>query len=361
MRHQTIFDQQIQVAGASFGASQQVSTASSINLSQYLAALEIEVMFRVTIGTAAATAVLPEAPYSLIRRLQVAVNHKIYGALNVVNLPAATLQQIQALFNKVTANVQGTVLGTAVGNYDVDMHLTIPFSLENVVDFQQANTLLDAPRATSIMVSATLGTADDLFTPGGTTTFTFSGYGGAGNPVINVSRVIAPGYAATQPLTNLVVRTDRVDSLTQNVTPGSPNAQQLQVGNLYRLIGVKQYIQNGTSPDTVQSFLNPIASSDSGLERFQLFLNGIAVQDFYTWQAFVNKTRATYGIAPGTGYAVLDFLTTGMQRPGYMFNTRTVAQNNGTLAYGGLINGVAGGTAEIFSVQVMPNPSIPRK
>lgn len=361
MQIKTVTDQVLSIPAASMANAQSgLAFPASVNTGQYLQGLNLEFQGRLTTATAAGAAVTPEAPWSLFRRVYVDIVHSIYGSVRLISLPGGTLKTRAYLFNRINPLSQGTTLATAEGAYDMDFVLPIVFPLEQVVQGQVANTLLDAPRCSSIKVSFDLGVGADLITSSGTTTYTWSAYGSnVGNPIVNLSRRIVNGFSQN-PLTNLVMKSDRVDTLSNGVQPGSFNGQPLPVGaNFIRLIGFKQYLPDVGSNDVPLSFLNPIAPGSPGLADPQVYINSSLIRDFTSWALLSHETQSRYNVAAPLGYGVVDFVSDGLAQDA--LNAQAIGQSRSVLNYGGLINASASGLIEVFLDQVMPNRLIQAK
>lgn len=361
MQIKNIADQVMSIPAASMSAPQTgLAFPASVNTGQYLQGLDLEFQGRLTVGTAVGGAVTPEAPWCLFKRVYVDIVHAIYGSVRLISLPGGTLLRRAQFYNRITPISNGTTLATAEGAYDIDFHLPLIFPLEQVVQGQVANTLLDAPRCSSIRVSFDLGSGPEIITSGGTTTYTWSQYGsGAGNPIVNLNRRVVNGFTQN-PLTNLVMKSDRVDTLANAVQPGSYNGQPLPVGaNFIRSIWFKQYLPSVVSNDVPLTMLSPIKPTDTGLADPQVYINSTLIRDFQTWQIAVNDTQRRFQVAIPAGYAVVDFVADGLAQDA--LNAQAIGQSRSVLNYGGLINASSTGLIEVALDQVMPNRLIKAK
>ena len=337
-------------AGTAVGATQNV--IASLLQDRYLHGYDLVFRGRLAIGTAAATAILPEAPQSIFRRVAVEVHHTIFGTQRIIDLPGATLFERAKLFNRQAPLTFGTTLATAVANYDIGVVLPLVFPLENVVEGQEFKTLLDAIRTSSIQIYLQMAPAADLFTPAGTTTFTWTAYGSAtGSPTLDLIQHPVNGLSHA-PEMDLVVKHDRVDSLNAAVAYNNINGNWMPVGNDVRLVGLKQYVASTNSVDVVSSALDPIIGTDNGIAQPQLLVGKTAVREYGSWQAFVHETAQHFGIQPDSGYAVWDFVNRGNRLDA--LPASTYSKTNTQWGYGGVINpGGANSQVEAFLDEIL--------
>lgn len=307
---------------------------------------------RLAVGVAAATAVLPEALQNIFRRVRVEISHSLFKKQAPIDLPSATLFERARMFDRVAPHTYGTPLAVGTGNYDLGVVIPLTFPLESVIESQEFGTLLNAEECSSIQIFLDAAPAADLLTPAGTTTFTWSAYGsGTGSPVVKVIRRTVNGLNH-KPLTDLVIKTDRVDSLNAAVTLNNVNSLYLPRGADIRLIGLKQYTASANGSDVVSAFLNPVASSDAGIAIPQLLIGKKPIRDYTSWQDFVAETKKHYGIAPTTGYAVWDFVNRGNRLDALAASV--FAKNQKQYGYGGLINAAgADSQVEVFYDQIL--------
>lgn len=337
-------------AGTGGGSTQNV--IQSLLNDRYLHGYDLVFRGRLAIGVAVGTAVLPEAPQNIFRRVRVEIHHTIFGTQSIIDLPGATLFQRAKLFNKLAPHTFGTALGTAVGNYDIGVVLPLIFPLENVVEQQEFQTLLDAVRTSSIQIFLDMAPGADLVTPGGTTTFTWTAYGsGAGNPTVDVVQRVVNGLSHL-PETDLVLKHDRVDGLNNAVALTNPNGQYLPRGNDIRLIGLKQYTASANGIDVVSAALNPIVDTDNGIAHPQILVGKTPIRDYPTWQALVAENKMLYGIAPDSGYGIVDFVNRGSRFDALAASRFAINQKQ--WGYGGLINAAgASSQVEVFFDEIL--------
>lgn len=337
-------------AGTGTGASENV--VQQLLNDRYLHGYDLVFKGRLAVGVAAATALLPESPQSIFRRVKVEIQHRRFKKQTIIDLPGATLFERAKLFTRKAPHTFGTVPATATGNYDFGVVLPITFPLENVIEKQEFGTLLNGADCSSIQIFLEMAPAADLLTPGGTTTFTWTGYGSAtGKPVCEIIRREVNGLNHN-PLTDLVIKTDRVDSLNNAVALNNVNGLYLPRGADMRLIGLKQYTASANSVDVVSSFLDPVVDSDNGLAVPQLLIGKKAIRDYDGWQSLVAETGEHYGITPHTGYGVWDFVNRGDRMDALAASV--FAQNQNQYGYGGKINAAgANSQIEVFYDQIL--------
>ncbi len=122
------------------------------------------------IGTAAATAVLEDAPFSLIKNLEIMVN----GNVPVKTLSGKALKELNIRRGRVVP--YNVAPGTATGDRPFEAYFSIPLWMPEAGAAQDA-TLLDATReggVTSFTLNVDWGDASDLVTPAGTTVLSWT-------------------------------------------------------------------------------------------------------------------------------------------------------------------------------------------
>lgn len=337
-------------AGTATGASRNV--IKNLLNDKFLYGYDLVFKGRLAVGVAAASAVLPESPQSIFRRVRVEIQHKRFKKQAIIDLPGASLFERAKLFNRKAPHTFGTPPAVGVGNYDFGVVLPLRFALENVFEQQEFGTLLNGADCSSIQIFLDMAPAADLLTPAGTTTFTWTAYGSpTGSPTVDIIRKEVNGLSHN-PVTDLVIKTDRVDGLNNAVALNNVNGLYLPRGADMRLIGLKQYVASPNGEDVVSSFLNPVVSSDNGLAVPQLLIGKKAIRDHSGWQDLVAETADHYGITPDTGYGVWDFVNRGDRWDALAASV--FAKNQNQYGYGGKIN-PAGATAqiEVFYDQIL--------
>lgn len=307
---------------------------------------------RLAIGTAAGTAVNPEAPQNIFRRVRVEMQHNRFGKISPIDLPGATLYQRARLFNRVAPQIFGTAIAVGTGNYDIGVVCRLEFPLENVVESQEFRTLPNLLETSSVQIFLEMAPASDLVVPAGTTTFTWSAYGSAaGSPVVEVVRREVNGLSHN-PLTDMVIKTDRIDSLNNAVALNNVNGLYLPRGADVRLIGLKQYVASANDINVVSAFLNPVLDTDNGIAIPQLLIGKKPIRDYDSWQSFVGETAQHFGVSPNSGYAIWDFVNRGNALDALAASLFAKDQNQ--YGYGGKINPAgANSYVEVFYDQIL--------
>lgn len=312
---------------------------------------------RLTIGTAAGTAVLPEAP-NVFRNVTITVDHPSFGNQQILNRTGGTIQQYRYLMTRRQPTLTSNpAFSEAVGTYDILQILDLQYPLENVYSQFKQDTLLDTRVLTSYSIQVQIAPPSDLVTPAGTTTFAWSAYGSnAGNPTLDIERIEVLGFnGAPTGKESLVIRTARYDSIANNVAAGNLNGQPLtrDVRSVVRLLGLKQYIQSANGISVPSSFLNPIQDTDPGIAIPQLFRGGKAIRSPRNWQTFQSEASDDFAINMPDGYGFWDFVASGNMMeamPTGSFQNPKVGVDWG---YGGTINGVANGVVAVLVDEVL--------
>lgn len=123
-----------------------------------------------TIGTAVATAVLEDAPYSILKRLEVMAN----GNTPLKTIGGKAALELTALRDRVLPTFVQP--GTAVGNHPFSCLFKIQFWMPNA-GLAMDGTLVDHTREggiTDLTLAADWGSESDLVTPGGSTVLSFA-------------------------------------------------------------------------------------------------------------------------------------------------------------------------------------------
>lgn len=178
--------------------------------------------YRATVGVAAYTSLNAEAPQNLLQSVRIYGNNSRTSQTVPYNGSGASLFGLGSMFDTsgtgagsvqyITSSVaavqnrqprlsspMGLTVGTAAGqfggvaSYDVETHYYLPFGPFGAKsEFRTLFSQRDSDWNRTMAFTLTLGTnpttgaADAFGVKGGTTTLVFTGYGGVGNPTVNV-------------------------------------------------------------------------------------------------------------------------------------------------------------------------------
>lgn len=242
----------------------------NLSLNRPCAGLRIILRMQVVIGTANYTSVLPEAPGTMIRRIQIRGSHVDYGQQQIVDISGATAQQYARLYQfhgnstflglggaqtrLATPSIPFTLAGATFGNtgtYNVETHYYIPFypmmpfGSRGQAPFYSLNP---AEWTDSLQISIWTGDNTSFGVPGGSTTVGLFSYGSAasGTPTIEVY----PDYLAQGALSKLqgvshgvVLRSEQQNVVLQNqglAQPVLPTLQKLRTTAILCKTGLLQ-------------------------------------------------------------------------------------------------------------------------
>lgn len=325
---------------------------------QYLWGVLVDFYGRLTIGGANGAAVNAEAPQNLFRRIRVTQNHEIFGSKMRVNRTGASLFRMYQAFNGTMGlNASTPALAVGMANYDLHLQLCLPFVLPGLSERATIPFLLDAPRCGALNLEIDLAHGADLVQTGGATTWTWSAFGGGGNPSLYVTLLQVNGLKHL-PKTAMVAFLDRVDSLA------AANAIDNQIGNDLRLDGalarlwLKQYVQDAAQQPTCAATMNsPDTPAASGLVHPQFFIDAKSIRDYRQWTQLEAENKQDRQLeAWPTGYGLVDFVEDGDLRE--IVPAGDLIKTGHKLGIGGLNNALANGQLETGWDLLYPNPQI---
>lgn len=138
---------------------------NNLHLGRQYRELECRLSGVLTIGTADATAVVEDAPYSLIKKVEIMAN----GNVPIKTLTGKALKELTGLRDRVMP--ASTAPGTGTGNHTIDAYFRIPFWMP-MAGLAMDSSLVNATSKggiTSLTISIDWGDAEDLVTPDATT------------------------------------------------------------------------------------------------------------------------------------------------------------------------------------------------
>jgi hypothetical protein len=185
----------------------QTITPNPLNVRRPLSDLLIRVRFRVAVAAANYTDVGAESPQNILQRIILTGTHPGYGAQTLINMTGATAFVYPRLFNQTGGTllindvlasnpsqpVTGAFLGSTAGSpYDIELTYHVPLvpfmGIGQNLKRQAAAFMLGPEWGDSLQLSLQFGDKSALGDPTGATV-TMSGYGGTGNPSVEVHGV----------------------------------------------------------------------------------------------------------------------------------------------------------------------------
>jgi hypothetical protein len=322
-----LFSQTTTLGGTAGGVAETIRPANPINLARPLESLEIVLRGRLVIGTAAYTVGAPESPQTLIERIVVRGNHRVWGSQVPIDISGATAYVWPRIFQPVGNNLLlGTTrsadpgmpfVGTtglttgAVATYDFQCHYRIPvwpiqWSRRQAIPFlwrqeDWGNTL---------QIEITVGDRTSLGTPAGGTTTTWTAYGSAtGSPTVEVfANYSLLGSFARTGIPGLVVRTEQtvtpaLTAVTSNVQLGAELRKQITT-NVVVKSGIR--LAGTTGGVTIFGSL-----SDVQLDRTRIVVDQKPIRDTGRNYASKNYYGSMYSTVIPQGYFLLSFVEAG--------------------------------------------------
>jgi hypothetical protein len=230
------------------------------------------------IVTTAATAVNADGPLGLITNLRVVGQHIRAGTQTKINASAADLESLnQAFFgHPLFSNGANLALGTATGNYDMDLRFGLPLSYVEALAQRHwerlIEGLLNGPDYSRIDLFATFGGFGDLFTGGAGSV---TGYGGSGNPQLSFEHVQVRIGRMTGFRPFFVERIAQTLPASSVATAGTDIEiyPKLQVGNdlSYSSLFLKQYVPAAGSSNAATL----LDGANEVVTRYRLKVDGV--------------------------------------------------------------------------------------
>lgn len=329
---------------------------------QYLAGIIIKFLGRLAIGSVAGAAVNAEAPFNLVNRIRVNMNHQLYGSKSPINLSGASLFRRAHILSGTQPIAAGSP-DVAVGNYDIEIDYPVMFFLEKAASQATMATLLSAPLCSSLNVELDFNPGAALITKGATTTYTWTAYGSAaGSPQVYCTLLQANGLQSN-PKTLLLTKTDQLASLANGIGQDQQVGNELPVGYTIARLWLKQFAQDTLQSSYVAaSMASPKSATAAGLVSPQLQKNRVAIRQYQLWAQLESENKNHFNLeAWPSGYGVLDFLEgshygSPVGSAMDLLYTQSIAVKKGTLTIAGLTNALANGQLEIGVDQLYPIP-----
>jgi len=283
--------------------------------------------------TVAAGTVLPEAPVSLVRQVQL-LGTKVTGggSIQLINISGEELAFLTEMYNQYTPlgirrqplSVPGSTFpnpgaAVSVGNFDFRFFLLVPIAPFYATHEDEIAGILDPSIFSQLDLRVRFG--DSTAFTAGAVTATFSGFGSAsGVPTVTVFR-FSPLAA------NLPINQYHYTLLSRQFQWGNFPASgtdtligQLQVGNKIRGLLLRQYAQSSTVPKlmTAARVGDGIAA---GIFRYRVKLNG--AEKFRMRNVDIREVNAKDGRFRQEllqGYALIDWASRGFLED--IFDTR---------------------------------------
>lgn len=367
-------------------ANVQIQQQQMADLSRPSEGVLIIVRYRATVGVAAYTSLNAEAPQNILQNVRIYGNNARTSQTVPYNGSGATLFALGSMFDTsgvggkqyITSSVpnqqnrqprlsspMGLAVGTAngqfggVASYDVETHYYLPFGPFGAPAafrtlFSQRDADWNRTMAFTLLLGTnpTTGVADAFGVKAGTTTLTFTGYAGAGNPTVNV--YLIPSLQASPSAPIITSYTPGVIQRNVQSPPTAPTAS----GNQQLLALLQNYDTSSISIKTgvVTAAGDYSSLSDNIFTKHYLTVGGkpiiqmndqFSLKDFYEYKCqglFPQGYTAWSSVGGGDKFwwkAIFKAPTAGTQ-----FNL-----------YADIV-GAANQQAEIFQEQVLVQPVV---
>jgi hypothetical protein len=305
-------------------AASGIYNSRPINIDRPISEGWFELRYRITVAGAPYAAVSPEAPQNFLQQIIINGQHRDFGGVVPINISGATAYAWPYLFTPGAGGGEIIINGVraanpgrpfvspftgAVGTYDIIQTFRLPFGpcLGNATTAKRAamNFLLQGlDWGNSLRLQLRFGDASAFGDPTGATV-TFSGFGGAGNPTLNVHFVYAIlGELRNRMRSGLVFRNEN----TLTTFTAAANNQRLQ--DLSHQITTNVVIKSGLVQATgLTAGVDTFASlSDVQLDRTQIIADNKAIRD--NQSNFCSKAyyEGMFGGVIPTGYFVQSFI-----------------------------------------------------
>lgn len=355
MRLQRQFRERVQLTGLGGGTAKgSFFLTRGIPTTHYLEGLMLRVLGRMSIVGAVAASIPAEAPSNFLERVIVRGNLRGLGEQVLWNISGASLHRYVQFFRGTRPEVSSTpALATAVADYDFAVSYYLPFVLLGVNGRDQMRTLLPAPLYNSLELEVQVGNGFTL-AAGGAGTRTLAGFGGGGNPTLDIhTRIPILGSELARKLRPAIVKRTFLDEAALVQTTGTDvRIRRLNIGNtIARLL-----LKTGVVPAAGATSENPAFStlSDAIITRARIKRNSVPIRDF-NWPDHAEQVRLEKSLETRpVGYNLIDFCESGFL--GDALNTFTYGLEGTELTLDGDVNGAANQRVEILSEEVIPLP-----
>lgn len=342
---------------ANFTAAAPWTAIIPIDRDMYLWGLILNLRFRLTTAVAAGLVQNAENPFNAIRAIRVTYNHEVFGAKTIINLRGATLYRRAHIFYGTPPPAAAAVL-VANAAYDVQLEYPIPFVLESVDESEQWQTLLDAPRCSSLQLEIDFAAGIDFVSTGVGTTYVWTQFGNAAAsmPELRVTKLIPLGLKGS-PYTARVEKNDVVNVIAAAQTEQQRIGNELPTGNTVRMLLLKQYTQDVLvgAPCAVL-MVAPAVPAAAGMTTIQLLKDDQPIRNWQMWhdaeeQCLIERKLAAWP----PGYVLIDFAEFGTLRDALL--TQDYPANKSRLEFKGNINALANNRLDFIVDQVFANPN----
>lgn len=306
----------------------QTITPNYLPIRRSISDLLIRARFRVTVAAANYVAVGAEAPQNILQRIQLSGSHRQFGSQTLWNTTGATAFLWPRLFNRsggvllindVKASNPGqpitsSFLGTTAGSpYDVEMIWRLPMT-PYVGRGQQAKKqaaafmLQAADWGDSLQLSLNFGDKTAFGNSTGATV-TFAGYGGSGNPTVEVHAVYGLLGALRDAFAGRGGVVIRNETLLNSFTALATATKLL---SLQKRVTTNILVKSGLIETTLQSAgITTFASlSDRQLDAVQVIQDSKAIRP--NTANLVSKAwmESQFGVDTPAGYFLTSFVDT---------------------------------------------------
>jgi hypothetical protein len=305
-------------------------TPNFLAIRRPIAELLIRLRFRVAVTVANYVAVGCEAPQNILQRIILTGSHAQYGSQTLFNMTGATAFLYPSLFsargggslliNDVLASRPGqpitsSFLGTTAGSpYDVDMTFRLPMAPFVGIGSQSkkqaaAFWLQAADWGDSLQLSMLFGDKSSLGNSTGSTV-TFSGYGGTGNPTVDVFAVygLLGGLRdAFNGRGGVCIRNETIMNAFTALATGT------KLQSLQKRVTLNLLVKSGLLETTLQSAgITTFASlSDRQLDATQVIQDSKAIRPNVANIVAKDWMANQFGVDGPAGYFLTSFVDSG--------------------------------------------------
>jgi hypothetical protein len=304
-------------------------TPNPLNIRRPISDLLIRLRYRVAVAAANYVAVGAEAPANILQRIQLSGSHKQFGAQTLWNSRGDTAFVYPRMFNMtggvllindvLASNpgqpVTSPFLGTTAGSpYDVEQiwHLPLtPFlGIGTQIKRQLAAFMLQAADwGDSLQLSLSFGDKSAFGNSTGATV-TFSGYGGSGNPTVEVHAVYGILGALRDAFNGRGGVCIRNETTLNTFTALATNTRLQQ---LQKRVTTNLLVKSGIIETTLQSagVMTFASLSDRQLDATQVVQDSKPIRNNSANLVSKSWLARQFGVNQPAGYFLISFVDTG--------------------------------------------------
>lgn len=264
-------------------------------------------------GAGNPTAVLADAPFSLLESIEVEGYHRIRAAREqFINVRGADLRELnRAYLNHTPISTPAALSMVAGATNDIRFYIELPFIPYNLPARMWEGFLLDAPNYDVLKLSIRFSDDASVFTR--TTAGVFSAFGSAtGNPRIRVVGMFAQqGPAQFRGFVPARVWRSFREVTSGDIVNGATQSRLFDIPRGYR---VRSILMKSGVRATVTAGNNAyLTLSDTILTNIDVFrgLNRIN-RNYFSMFDLKEDTGKRYGLNPNVGFGLIDWSVNGV-------------------------------------------------